>query len=365
LQLPLNYVIILPQYGVIMREFCGLLSKEAKNFFEEEGEKTFRAKQLFDWVYQKGVLDYDQMLNLPQPLRDQLKEKLHLGLLKLEKMENSSDGETKKFLWKLLDGRFVESVLIMSGTRRTVCVSSQVGCPARCAFCASGKEGVMRNLTPAEIVEQVAQINKHLIESGERVSHIVFMGMGEPLENYTSVVRALKILMDPELFGFSPRKITVSTVGVVPNINKMIEEDLKVNLALSLHAPNQHIRKKIVPYARKFAFDDVLNSVRRYSKFTKRDITYEYVLLEGINDDEEHAKELAELLRNEQCIVNLIPYNPVMGLNLKRPSAPKIEKFHRILSKYNVATTRRYTKGKDIAAACGQLALRKKDKKNL
>jgi 23S rRNA (adenine2503-C2)-methyltransferase len=177
------------------------------------------------------------------------------------------------------------------------------------------------------------------------------------------VVRALKILMDPELFGFSPRKITVSTVGVVPNINKMIEEDLKVNLALSLHAPNQHIRKKIVPYARKFAFDDVLNSVRRYSKFTKRDITYEYVLLEGINDDEEHAKELAELLRNEQCIVNLIPYNPVMGLNLKRPSAPKIEKFHRILSKYNVATTRRYTKGKDIAAACGQLALRKKDKK--
>ena len=195
-----------------MREFCGLLSKEAKNFFEEEGEKTFRAKQLFDWVYQKGVLDYDQMLNLPQPLRDQLKEKLHLGLLKLEKMENSSDGETKKFLWKLLDGRFVESVLIMSGTRRTVCVSSQVGCPARCAFCASGKEGVMRNLTPAEIVEQVAQINKHLIESGERVSHIVFMGMGEPLENYTSVVRALKILMDPELFGFSPRKITILAI---------------------------------------------------------------------------------------------------------------------------------------------------------
>ena len=348
-----------------MREFCGLLSKEVNHFFEEEGERSFRAKQLFDWVYEKGVLDYDKMVNLPQSLRNRLKETLPLGLLHLEKMENSGDGETKKFLWKLLDGCFVESVLIISGNRRTVCVSSQVGCPARCAFCASGKEGGIRNLTSAEIVEQVALINQYLLEKGERVTHIVFMGMGEPLENYLGVVRALKILMDRHLFGFSPRKITVSTVGVVPKIHQMIEEGLKVNLALSLHAPNQHVRKKIVPYARKFPFEDVLNSVRCYSKFTKRDITYEYVLLDGINDTEEHAKELADLLKGEQSIVNLIPYNPVMGLNLKRPSSAKIEKFHKILSQHHVVTTRRYTKGKDIAAACGQLALRKKDKKNL
>lgn len=344
-----------------MREFCGFLSKEVKNFFEEEGEKSFRAKQLFDWVYKKGEIDYKKMENLPKPLRALLQEKVQLGLLTLEKIEDSEDGETKKFLWKLPDGRFVESVLIMSGERRTVCVSSQVGCPARCAFCASGKEGIIRNLTPAEIVEQVLHINRYLMEVGERVSHLVFMGMGEPLENYAGVVRALKILIDPELLGFSPRKITVSTVGVVPNIRRLIEEGLKVNLALSLHAPNQHIRKKVVPYARKFPFEDVLKSAREYARFTKRDLTYEYVLLEGINDSVENAEELASLLKNDQCTVNLIPYNPVSGLSLSRPSKEKIEQFHQILSNRGVRTTRRYTKGKDIAAACGQLALKEKN----
>ncbi|MCB1107140.1 MAG: 23S rRNA (adenine(2503)-C(2))-methyltransferase RlmN [Chlamydiia bacterium] len=339
-----------------MREFCGLLAKEVRALLEEVGEKEFRAKQLFDWVYQKGVTRYDEMLNLPQSLRVFLKEKVQLGLLTLEKVEDSEDGETRKFLWRLPDNRFVESVLILSGERKTVCVSSQVGCPARCAFCASGKEGMIRNLTPAEIVEQVVLINQTL---NERVSHLVFMGMGEPLENYSSVVRALKILIDPHLMGFSPRKITVSTVGVVPNIKRLMEEDLKVNLALSLHAPNQHIRKKVVPYARKFPFEDVLKSAQEYAKFTKRDLTYEYVLLDGINDREENAEELASLLKGQQCSVNLIPYNPVMGLNLKRPSKEKIETFQEILSKRGIRTTRRYTKGKDIAAACGQLALKK------
>lgn len=344
-----------------MREFCGLLSKEVKNFFEEVGEKPFRARQLFDWVYQKGVMDYEKMLNLPQSLRVTLSDAMQLGLLHLEKVELSEDQETKKFLWKLADERFVESVLILSGERRTVCVSSQVGCPARCAFCASGKEGIIRNLSAAEIVEQVVKINHHLMQEGERVSHLVFMGMGEPLENYEEVVRALKILMDPELLGFSPRKITVSTVGVVPNIKRLMEEGLKVNLALSLHAPNQHIRKKVVPYARKFPFEEVLKSARDYAKFTKRDLTYEYVLLEGINDTAENAQELAALLKHEQCTVNLIPYNPVEGLKLRRPSNEKIELFYSILSKQGVRTTRRYTKGKDIAAACGQLALKKKN----
>lgn len=345
--------------GVIMREFCGLLAKEVKSFFEEEGEKSFRAKQVFDWVYQKGIYNYDQMLNFSPNLRTLLKENIQLGLLHLEKVEDSEDGETKKFLWKLPDNRFVESVLIMSGDRRTVCVSSQVGCPARCAFCASGKEGIIRNLTSAEIVEQVVLINHHLLEVGERVSHIVFMGMGEPLENYEAVIRALKIFIDPEQFGFSPRKITVSTVGVVPSIRRLMEEGMKVNLALSLHAPNQHIRKKVVPYARKFPFEEVLKSARDYASFTKRDLTYEYVLLDGINDQEEHANELASLLKRDQCIVNLIPYNPVPGINLKRPSKEKIELFHAVLARRGINVTRRYTKGKDIAAACGQLALKR------
>lgn len=340
-----------------MREFCGLFPKETKAFLEEEGEKEFRSKQLFDWVYQKGVVNYDEMLNLSQPFRNLLKEKVSLGLLELQKTEDSQDGETIKFLWKLPDNRLIESVLISSGDRRTVCISSQVGCPARCAFCASGQGGIIRNLTTAEIVEQVVQINSRLIQKGERVSHLVFMGMGEPLENYEGVVKALKIFIEPNLFGFSPRRITLSTVGVVPAINRLTEEGIKVNLALSLHAPNQYIRKKIVPYARKFSFEDVLSSVRNYAKFTKRDLTYEYVLLDGINDQKEHAEELAILLKNDQCVVNLIPYNPVPGLNLKRPEKRKIETFEAILSRRGIRTIRRYTKGKDIAAACGQLAL--------
>ncbi len=343
-----------------MRELCGLYSKEVKNFFEEEGEKPFRAKQLFDWVYQKGMIHYEKMLNLPGHLRALLKEKVALGLLALEKTEDASDGETTKFLWKLPDGSFVESVLISSGERRTVCVSSQVGCPAKCSFCASGKEGLIRNLTPAEIVEQVVQINHYLIQKGERVSHIVFMGMGEPLENYECVIRALKIFIDPELFDFSPRKITISTVGMVPNMKRLMGEGIKVNLALSLHAPNQHIRKKIVPYARKYSLEDVLKASRDYAKFTKRDMTYEYVMLDGINDQKENAMELANLLRGEQCCVNLIPFNPVPGVNLKRPEKGVIEIFRNILTKGGVRSTWRYTKGKDIAAACGQLSLKQK-----
>ncbi|MCB1082014.1 MAG: 23S rRNA (adenine(2503)-C(2))-methyltransferase RlmN [Chlamydiia bacterium] len=342
-----------------MRELCGLYAKEVKSFFEAEGEKGFRAKQLFDWVYQKGVTDYDKMHNLPSPLRAALKEKMGLGLLKQEKIEQAKDQETIKFLWKLSDNRFVESVLIMSGERRTVCVSSQVGCPARCAFCASGKEGLLRNLTSAEIVEQVVFINAFLLERGEKVSHLVFMGMGEPLENYEGVVRAIKILIDPELFHFSTRRITVSTVGMPPNMKRLMEEDLRVNLALSLHAPNQHIRKKIVPYARKYPLEEVLQAARSYAKFTKRDMTYEYVMLAGINDQKESAEELAELLKGEQCTVNLIPFNPIPGTHLQRPEVGTIEAFRNILTKRGVRSTWRYTKGKDIAAACGQLALKK------
>lgn len=357
----INFLLVhnIADLGVIMRELCGLYAKEVKNFFEMEGEKGFRAGQLFDWVYQKGVLDYEEMLNLPKSLREILKEKMGIGLLNLMQIQDSEDQETVKFLWKLTCGGFIESVLIMSGERRTVCVSSQVGCPARCAFCASGKEGLIRNLTPAEIVEQVVQINAFLLKKGEKVSHLVFMGMGEPLENYGSVIRALKIFIDPELFHFSPRKITVSTVGMVPNMKRLMTEGIKINLALSLHAPNQNIRKKIVPYARKFSFEDVHQAAKDYAKFTKRDMTYEYVMLQGINDGEDHAKELAELLKGEQCTVNLIPFNPIPGTHLKRPEAGVIETFRNILTERGVRSTWRYTKGKDIAAACGQLALKK------
>lgn len=328
---------------------------------KEKGHQPFRAGQVYDWIYDKDVLSFEGMTNLGKELRSKLAESLGFPILKLLRTLDSEDGQTIKFLWELPDRKRVESVLILSGDRRTVCISCQVGCPARCAFCASGKEGLIRNLSPAEIVEQVLHINRFLKGKGERVSHLVFMGMGEPLENYDAVVKSIQIFNSPEAFNISQRRITVSTVGVVEGIQKLAKEDLKVNLVLSLHAPNQHIRKKIIPYARKYALEEILFAMDNYASETKRDITYEYTLMADINDQREHAEELSELLKGKQCTVNLIPYNPVDGLHLRRPEKETIEDFKAILEDAGINTTWRYTKGKDIAAACGQLALQKAD----
>ncbi|MES2272667.1 MAG: 23S rRNA (adenine(2503)-C(2))-methyltransferase RlmN [Chlamydiota bacterium] len=342
-----------------MQEICSSTLEDLKSWMEQNGEKPFRAAQVLDWIYSKDAPSFEEMSNLSKELRAKLSNQFAFPIIKLLKTLESEDQETIKFLWELPDQKRVESVLIISGDRRTVCISCQVGCPARCAFCASGKEGLMRNLTPAEIVEQVLLINRFLKVKGERVSHLVFMGMGEPLENYEAVVKSIQIFHLPEAFNISQRRITVSTVGVVEGIHRLAKEELKVNLVLSLHAPNQHIRKKIIPYARKYPLEEILMAMDRYGEETKRDITYEYTLLSGINDRAEHAKELAALLSGKQCTVNLIPYNPVDGLNLRRPEKAGIEKFREILESADINTTWRYTKGKDIAAACGQLALQK------
>jgi len=343
----------------LMKELCSLTLEELKVWMAEQGEKPFRAGQVFDWVYQKGAESFDAMTNLSKEFRNKLKESISFPTIQFVRKVESEDGETTKYLWKLSDGKLVESVLIRSHDRRTVCVSCQVGCPARCAFCASGREGLLRNLSVAEIIEQVLHIDRDLKKIGERVCHIVFMGMGEPMENYDAVVKAIGLLNDEATFKISQRRITVSTVGVVEGIKKLAKEDLHVNLVLSLHAPNQHLRKKIIPYARKYPLEEILIAMEEYGRETKRDITYEYTLLAGINDRAEHADELAVLLRGKQCTVNLIPYNPVLGLNLKRPEAENIVAFREILVDAGINTTWRYTKGKDIAAACGQLALQK------
>jgi len=340
-----------------MDSFFEYSLNELEALFKEKSLPSYRLKQLTEWVYQKKCTDLNQMTNLPLALRGELGSLFALPLLKLKQHHLSQDLETIKYLWELPDGKLVESVLIMSDNRRTVCVSSQVGCPARCAFCASGKEGLKRNLTAGEIVEQIYLIDSLLKEKGERVSHIVFMGMGEPLENYDAVVKAIENLIHPELFGFSHRRITVSTVGVIEGIEKLAHSGLKVNLVLSLHAPNQRIRQKIIPYARRYELDDVLKAMDYYSEKTKRDITFEYTLLRGINDAPDHALELADLLKERQCTVNLIPYNPVTGLKLQRPETEAIWEFRKILDQKKINNTCRYTKGDDIAAACGQLAL--------
>jgi 23S rRNA (adenine2503-C2)-methyltransferase len=342
-----------------MKELCSLSLEELKEWMAANGEKPFRAGQVFDWVYAKGAESFEEMTNLSKEMRAKLAESLAFPAIKLVRQVESEDKETTKYLWKLADQKLVESVLIRSHDRRTVCVSCQVGCPARCAFCASGREGLLRNLSVAEIVEQVLHIDRSLQKIGERVCHIVFMGMGEPMENYDAVIKSIELFNDPAAFKISQRRITVSTVGVVEGIKKLSKEDLHVNLVLSLHAPNQHLRKKIIPYARKYPLEEILLAMEEYGRETKRDITYEYTLLSGINDRAEHADELAALLRGKQCTVNLIPYNPVDGLNLRRPEAESIVAFREILIDAGVNTTWRYTKGKDIAAACGQLALQR------
>lgn len=345
-----------------MKAFCELYLVDLTNWLTENGFKPFHAKQIFEWVYDKSVISFDEMTNLSVNLREKLKDAFKLPVLELAKVQDSDDGETFKFLWKMQDGALVESVLICSGTRRTVCVSSQVGCPAKCAFCASGKQGFFRNLSSAEIVEQVVQINHWLKAKGERVCHIVYMGMGEPLKNYDAVVESIKALSDEVKLNISERRITVSTVGVVEGIKQLAQEGLKCNLVLSLHAPNQHIRTKIIPYARKYPLEDIMAAMDYYAEATKRDITYEYTLIAGINDHPDHAYELAKLLKGRQCTVNLIPYNPVAGLRLKRPDKTAVKAFRAVLFGCKINNTCRYTKGDDIAAACGQLSLHEKNK---
>lgn len=348
-----------------MKHFCGLTKEELATWLEENDEKSFHAKQIFEWIYTKSTLSWDKMSNLSQTLREKLKKAFRLPTLELVRVQDSDDNETYKFLWKMIDGNLVESVLICSGTRRTVCVSSQVGCPAKCAFCASGKNGFVRNLATGEIVEQVVLINAWLESKGERVSHIVYMGMGEPLKNYEHVVDSIRIISSPDALNLSQRRITVSTVGVVEGIRRLAKEGLKVSLVLSLHAPNQHIRLKIIPYARKYPLADIIEAMDEYAKETKRDITYEYILIAGINDHPDHAWELAHLLKGRQCTVNLIPYNPVAGLRLKKPEKKNIKEFRSVLYGCKVVNTCRYTKGDDIAAACGQLALQQTNEKPL
>lgn len=340
-----------------MTDFCELSFDDLVEWLKAQGEKEFHARQLFDWVYEKSVLDWEKMTNLGKDLRQKLAASFKFPVLQLVKVQPSTDLETYKFLWKLREGTFVESVLICSGTRRTLCVSSQVGCPAKCAFCASGKNGFVRNLRPAEIVEQILQVNAWLKERGERICHIVYMGMGEPLKNYDSVVKSIRLISDARSLNLSQRRITVSTVGIVEGIKRLSLEGLKVSLVLSLHAPNQHIRQKIIPYARKYPLEAIMEAMDEYSERTKRDITYEYILLAGINDHPDHALELSHLLHGKQCTVNLIPYNPVPGLRLERPEKKAIKQFRSVLFGSRIVNTCRYTKGDDIAAACGQLAL--------
>lgn len=324
-------------------------------FFAVLGEKPFRAKQVFEWVYEHGANSFDAMTNLPRTLRDTLAARLDIFTARVIRRSAAEDGVVKLLLqWP--DGATSECVMIPDGPRRTACISSQVGCPAGCRFCASGLGGLQRNLRPGEIVEQVLRIRAEAGE--ERLSNIVLMGMGEPLANYDAVMQALRTINAPWGPNIGARKITLSTVGLPKQIRRLANEGLQLNLALSLHAPTDGLRQELIPWAEKIALAELIEACRYYFEQTGREITLEYVLLREVNDRRTHAEQLARFARQLRCNVNLIRYNPVEGLPYGRPTSEATAVFQAVLRDHGVNVHVRTSRGLDIDAACGQLRRR-------
>ena len=336
----------------------GMSQDMLEQFFAERGEKPFRARQLMQWIYQRNVTDFDDMTDLSKKLRDQLQAQAEILLPRVQSRHDSADG-TVKWLFSPDCGQAIETVFIPEPGRGTLCISSQVGCALDCAFCATGAQGFTRNLSSAEIIGQVFVANKELPrrENGEpAVTNVVFMGMGEPLANYRNVVPTLRLLISDWGYGLSRRRVTVSTSGIVPHIDKLAD-DCNVSLAVSLHAPNDALRDQIVPINKLHPIRTLLDSCWAYAaKHSNRFITFEYVMLRGVNDSLGHADELFELLRNKPAKVNLIPFNPFPGTVFKRSSAETIRHFQDRLRQRGLVATTRKTRGDDIDAACGQLA---------
>ena len=297
------------------------------------------------------------MSDLSKLNREELLSRVEFATGTIVRRQDSSDG-TRKLLIEWPGGATAETVMIPDGERRTACVSSQVGCPVRCAFCASGINGVKGNLTASQIVEQVFHLNRLFFEEGQRehrITNVVFMGMGEPMANYAHVMAAIRVLHDPECFNLGARRITVSTVGVPAKMRELADEELPVNLAISLHAPNEPLRKQLIPWAEHFALDEILEAARHYFDRTGREITLEYILLAGVNDRPEHAHELVGICRSMRANVNLIRYNAVEGLPFGRPTSIDVMRFQEILQDAGVNAHVRKSRGRDIDAACGQL----------
>ncbi len=323
------------------------------------GWPAFRGKQLRQWVFDKLESDPRRMTNLPAATRGELHERVDLTAGEVVTDQLSDDG-THKMLISWPDGAEAECVMIPDGDRRTACVSSQVGCPVGCRFCASGVAGLKQNLTAGRILQQVWHLTRGLRSRGDRtgrITNLVFMGMGEPLSNYGPVVTAARMLHDEKTFGLGWRRITLSTVGVPPRMRQLADEDIPINLALSLHAPEEHLRRQIIPWAEHFELGDILDACRYYFEKTGREVTFEYILLSGVNDAPHHAKRLATICRNGgfKVNVNLLRYNEVEGLPFARPAGDAVMKFQQILRDVGINVHVRKSRGRDIDAACGQL----------
>ena len=342
----------------------GININELQNYLKENQIKSFRAKQIFNWIYKNGVKSFEEMKNLPDELIKFLDNNVVLNNLKLAAKTEASDG-TIKYLWELSDGNHIESVYLpyFNEGRHSVCISTQLGCNIGCKFCATGLSGLTRNLSTAEIMEQVLKIQGDIAKDDfldPAITNVVFMGMGEPMNNLDNLLDAVNISNSDYTLNIGMRKMTISTAGVVPGIRELAVRNKQIGLAVSLNAPNDSLRDQVMPVNKKYPLSKLLEAVKEYIEVTKRRVTFEYIMIKNFNEEVEHAYQLRRLLSDMLCHVNLIPANPVPELHVKRAQDKKVEKFKEILNEANIDTTIRKERGVDIEAACGQLK-RKED----
>lgn len=333
-----------------MQSIYSITKKKLEEYFTNKGDKKFRATQVFEWVYRKGVSSFDEMSNISKDVIEDLKKDFYFNNLKI--IRKQEDELVKKYLFELSDGNKIESVLMEHDYGLSICISSQIGCNMGCAFCESGRLKKVRNLTVDEMLLQVMEVQKDV---GERISHVVIMGIGEPFDNYDNFMDFIRIITDPYALALGQRHITVSSCGIVPKIKEFADEETGVNLAISLHAPNNELRDRIMKVNRAYKIEEVIDAIKYYLSKTNRRVTFEYILLKDVNDTNECAYELSNLLRGINCYVNLIPYNETENIEFKRSSTSQIGTFYDILKKNNINVTIRKEFGSKVSAACGQL----------
>ena len=335
-----------------------LSREELARFVQDHGEPGFRAQQIWQAVYREFACSYEAITTLPLLLRRSLAAELPLGALSPIESIKSADGDTCKVLFRLADGETIEAVLMRYAQRRTICVSTQVGCAVGCSFCATGKGGLVRNLTAGEIVEQTLHFARELGRCTERVTNIVYMGMGEPFCNYDATLKSIRILNDRNGFDLGARAFTVSTVGIIPGIERFAQENLQANLAVSLHAANNALRDRLVPSNGRYPLEELIRACRAYTERTHRRVTFEVALIEGVNDSQAHAREVAALLADLLCHVNLIALNPIPGCSFRPSSRQRTRLYAQELKRAGIPSTVRLRRGVAIQAGCGQLRAR-------
>ena len=334
-------------------DVLNLTLDELKEKFKKDGIEPYRAAQVHQWVFEKGVYDFKSMSNLPESLRADLKKKYSIFLPEISEEQKSSGDKSVKLLLKLQNNDFVEAVYMRVDNQRTVCISSQVGCKFHCAFCASGQDGFLRNLSVGEILGQILRARD--LSEDKKITNVVFMGIGEPFDNYKNVLKAIRQLNAKSVLGLGARRITVSTCGVIPKMYEFSEEGMQIELSVSLHGPNDSVRGSIMPVNKAHPVKELIEACKKYTQKTKRVITFEYILIKGVNASNKEAEELGRLLKSLLCKVNLIPYNSIEEFPHEAPNYDEVVSFQKILQRHGVKTTVRFSKGQDIQAACGQL----------